>query len=117
MLQIENIPCWYLSIAIVWSIYQGIRGIIEHRYMDSVKEWERWRKIIVLDMHDFVFRFVCTMAGFLALFVSYHIVEFVTDFSKISTGATTLLVLFFLIGVIGVGGQLHHLILLGKVPK
>jgi hypothetical protein len=36
---------------------------------------------------------------------------------EISSGASILIVSSFLIGVIGVGGQLHYVILIGKFPK
>ena len=70
----------------------------------------------VIDIHDFAFRFVCTMAGFIALYVSYSLVSSVSIDSEFSSGAALLLVLLFLIGVIGVGGQLHHVILFEKWP-
>lgn len=75
------IPIWYLSLASVWSSYQGVRGIIETRInleiAMSANEPSRiawtpwWKKVVVLDIHDFWFRFICTMAGFASLYVSY----------------------------------------------
>jgi len=113
---LNGVSCWYLVIAIAWSLYQGARGVIETRLNNRDKNWQAWQKVLVLDIHDFAFRFVCTMAGFLALFVSYRIAESVDLLADLSTGAAALLVFSFMIGVIGVGGQLHYIILLGKLP-
>ena len=114
---ISGIPCGYLAIAVAWAIYQGFRGIVETRLNNRDKKWDAWQKIVVLDIHDFVFRFVCTLAGFFALFVAYQIAETIHDVAQVSTGSGALLVLSFLIGVIGVGGQLHYVVLLGKWPR
>ena len=114
---LRELPCWYVTVAIVWSFYQGARGVVETRLNNRDKKWEWWEKVIVLDIHDFAFRFVCTMAGFLALYVSYRLIAEVPSTFELSAGTSLLLVFSFLIGVIGVGGQLHYVILMGKWPK
>ena len=114
---VTGISCWYLGVAVACGAYQGFRGAVETRLYNQDKKWEPWQKVVVLDIHDFVFRFVCTLAGFMALFVAYRIAITAHDLAQISTGSATLLVLSFLIGVIGVGGQLHYVVLLGKLPR
>jgi hypothetical protein len=138
----------YLSVAFAWSAYQGYRGAVEQRVQHQGRErdlkvrdcqidaslagalaaahlqyqprprWERW---VVLYIHDFAFRFVCTLAGFIALFVAYQVTDSLSTrpggLGCASPGGAALLVLMFLIGVIGVGGQLHYVILVGKWPK
>ncbi|MHC4270395.1 MAG: hypothetical protein ACYSTS_18310 [Planctomycetota bacterium] len=109
-------PCWYIIIGIVWSIFQGARGVVETRLNNKDKEWKSWEKYIVLYIHDFAFRFICTLSGFFALYVSYSLLANTANVFKLSSGASLLLVFSFLIGVIGVGGQLHYVILIGKLP-
>jgi len=126
---LNQIPCWYILIGIIWSIYQGVRGAIEHRlnyearfYNDSNQNnkiqkpmWKRWEKWVVLYVHDFVFRFICTISGFVALYLAYYLAG--DKMQGITSGSSVLIVFLFLIGIIGVGGQLHYVILMGKLPK
>ena len=115
---IEGIPCRYLAMATVWSLYQGFRGSVETRLANRDKDWAAVQKVVVLDIHDFAFRFVCTLAGFFALFAAYRIAETVHELANVSTGSATLLVLSFLIGVIGVwratARALHHVQRFGR---
>ena len=122
-----QIPNWYIIIAILWSTYQGIRGAIEHRLNyenrlsqaknanTPINKWKPWEKWTILYIHDFAFRFICTISGFVSLY-------FAVDLSKgkiddLSTGSFVFLAFLYLIGVIGIGGQLHYVILMGKLPK
>ena len=116
---LSELPCWYVTVAIVWSFYQGARGVVETRLNNAakIKNWKNWEKVIVLYIHDFAFRSICTMAGFLALYFSYRLIAKVPSIFELSAGTSLLLVFSFLIGVIGVGGQLHYVILMGKWPK
>lgn len=107
-------PCWYPLIAWLWSIYQGTRAVVEQHHSNASKmdhPLERW---IILYVHDFAFRFICTMAGFIALYACYVVATSGLDWTALSTGTGTFLVGSFIVGVIGVGGQLHYVILLGK---
>lgn len=118
-------PCLYLLGAIVWSTYQGARGVWETRINagDWIKkiqspQWQRFGRFFLLDLHDFVFRFVCTMAGFTTLLIAWRLAEAVDSRAvNLDAGTATLLSLTFLVGVIGVGGQLHFVVLLARVPK
>jgi len=123
---LNQIPNWYIIIGIIWSTYQGVRGIIEHRLnyehqlfisenqtVKTFKEWKSWEKWFILYVHDFVFRFICTISGFTALFLAYSLTF--TEMKCIIPDSPGLITFLFLIGIIGVGGQLHYVILLGKV--
>jgi hypothetical protein len=110
------IPSWYVVIALVWAAYQGIRGIVETRFNNRGNELKQWQKVIVFDIHDFAFRFVCTVAGFVSLYTAYNLMREV-DIRNISPGAAVVLGLSFLIGVMGVGGQLHFAVLMGRLPS
>ena len=125
-----QIPIWYLVIGILWSTYQGIRGAIEHRLNYNARlsdessqpekkkkiiRWKGWEKWVVLYIHDFAFRFICTISGFLALFIAYSLTF--NQLNSNNSESPVLIAFLFLIGIIGIGGQLHYVILLGKLPQ
>jgi hypothetical protein len=118
-------PCWYLYVALAWSAYQGFRGAVEQDWLNDyrarakppAKIAECWKRWVILYIHDFVFRFVCTMAGFESLYACYLISDSIKDWKELSAGIGALLAASFIVGVIGVGGQLHYVILLGKGAK
>ncbi len=127
---ISQIPDWYIIVGILWGIFQGIRGIIEQKrnYKDRLFKctncekiftgnWNNTEKWIILYIHDFAFRFVCTLAGFIALFLVYIIVCYEPQIINVSSGTAVILMVLSFIGIIGVGGQLHYIILIGKWPK
>ena len=108
---------WYLVVAILWSIFQGIRGVVETRLASPVaRQWRPWERMVVLYLHDFVYRFVCTMAGFVSLYMSLLLFNEIAPDREMTTGDALMLVVLFLVGVVGVGGQLHYVMLLGKWP-
>jgi hypothetical protein len=112
---IAHVPCWYVVLAVAWAACQGLRGIVEQSLNPTVKCWKPWQKVVVLYIHDFFYRFVCTVAGFAALYVSYLIVTS-ADLRHLTSEAVLLLALSFIVGVIGVGGQLHYVVLMGRYP-
>jgi hypothetical protein len=126
-----EIPTGYFVVALLWSGYQGFRGATEHRLNHHARardkdgkwveprspEWECWERWVVLYVHDFFFRFLCTIAGFLALYVTFLIAGDLNNLKNLSPQVAALVAFLFLIGVIGVGGQLHYAILFGKVPR
>jgi hypothetical protein len=112
---LKILPCTYISVAFAWSLYQGIRGAVEHHFANS-KKGKHFYNWFILYIHDFSFRFVCTMAGFLCLYISYHLLTTLPNLADISSGSSAIIVFSFIVGVIGVGGQLHNVILFGKFP-
>ena len=119
-------PCWYLFWALLWSAYQGFRGAVEQEWYNDCRPagptqlsdaWKRW---IILYVHDFAFRCVCTLAGFISLYACYFVAVSVKDWANVQTGTATLMAASFIVGVAGVGGQLHSILLFGgglKVPS
>ena len=128
---LNEIPTVYVVIAVLWATYQGIRGAVEHRLNHFARvrdaqgtwqdprdpKWECWERWVVLYVHDFAFRFTCTFAGFVALYVAYMLGGDLAKLRDLSAPASALVAFLFLVGVIGVGGQLHYVILLGKLPR
>ena len=107
MALLDEVSSGYVALAVFWSFYQGVRGIIETRLYNQDKKWSWWWRILVLDIHDFAFRFICTAAGFVALYVCYSVALAIDLEGEISIGDATLLISSFIIAVIGIGGQLH----------
>jgi len=118
---LSEMPPWYLGVAILWSACQGYRGTQEHKLSNAGKKddegkLQKWQdRWIILYLHDFVFRSVCTMGGFIALFVAYRLMTNI-DINELPAGGSLLLIFLFFVGVIGVGGQLHYIILFNKFP-
>jgi len=111
-----TVPCWYIVLGLVWATYQGVRGIVETRFNNRSNGMVLWQKVLVLDIHDFAFRFICTLAGFVGLFVTYRIGHG-ADLQQLSVSSAAVLSASFLVGIMGVGGQLHYVILLGNLPS
>jgi hypothetical protein len=119
---ITHAPWWYLSIAFVWCTYQGIRGAVEHDLGHSLDvkgepKWKPWQRWLILYTHDFAFRFICTAAGFVSLYLAAILAGDTDNMRNLNSGSAALLALLFVLGIIGVGGQLHYVILMGKLPK
>lgn len=112
---LRQIPNWYIVLGLCWSTYQGVRGAVEQRLKNT--GWKSWEKWFVLYVHDFVFRFICTMGGFVSLYLAFILAGDKTDLLNLTTGTSVFISFLFLIGIIGVGGQLHYVILFGKLPK
>ena len=127
----SQVPSWYIWLGFLWSIYQGVRGAVEQHLGHQAKvhigaekwieprepKWKEWHRWLVLYTHDFAFRFICTAAGFVALYLATIVAGDTSNIRSLSTGTSVLLAFLFLIGIIGVGGQLHYVILMGKLPK
>jgi hypothetical protein len=127
MALIKAIPNWYIAVAIAVSLYYGARGVVAHRIAadalnrkiaeEKGREWKKWEIIFVRYIQDFVFNFVCSMAGFVSLFFSYSIFTTLTNLSDIGVGTAILMIFLFLVGVIGISGQLPFLLLEGRLPS
>jgi len=107
--ELGAVPLWGWVLIGVWAAYQGARGAVEHQTRSGT-DYPGWRGWMMLYVHDFAFRFVCTVGGFAALVVAQSIQP--EDGASIAAG-----VALGLVGLLGVGGQLHYMLLLGKWPK
>jgi hypothetical protein len=93
-----NAELAYLLIALLWSSYQGWRGIVEqglHKGQKWFDDMSPWKRLFFLYLHDFAFRFICVFAGFSALAVCWNIVTETSRVSDISAGGATLLIASF----------------------
>jgi hypothetical protein len=80
------------------------------------RKFKPWEIISVFCVHDALFHFICSMAGFITLFVANSLYESLRSTESFDTGKSLLLAFAFLFGVIGVTGQLPQLLLQGKIP-
>ncbi len=116
-----KMPWWYLLLALLISLYYGIRGIIEHSVLhlqgkSYISNIDKAKRIIILYIQDFLFKFITAMSGFVALFIAGCIFPSMAEINDISVGKALLLIFLFVWGVIGVGGYLTLLIATGKFP-
>jgi hypothetical protein len=118
---IGQVPWWYWAIALVLSCYYAYRGYrgnwIAHREANEKRQHRLSTGAIVsvFCVHDMLFHFFCSLAGFLALFVAGTLYESLVFAETFDTGKSVLLIFAFLFGVVGATGQLPQLILQGKV--
>jgi len=115
-------PLYYV-VGITLSCYYAYRGYVGNWIAMAQKNAEipprrfaRWEIISVYCIHDMLFHFICSVAGFFALLVVNHLFESLVSVSPFDTGKSLLLVFSFLFGIIGVTGQLPPLIQQGKLP-
>ncbi len=107
---------WYSLIAVIVTVYQGYRGFM-FQWILSAKKWpDKSRRIVLLCIADTILYVVCSSAGFASLWFAYQLTVSVSAFLQISTGASVLLIFLWLFGILGVAGQLPHLVQQGKLP-
>jgi uncharacterized membrane protein (DUF4010 family) len=108
---------WYFAAGLAWAAFQGIRGAVEARLAHpQAARWRPWQRFIVLDVQEFAFRFVCTLAGFVALYMALVLFNDADPAGEVPFVDSVVLLALFLIGVLGIGGQLHYALLLGRRP-
>lgn len=120
-------PGWYCALAALFSLYYGVRGVVGHRIAaeqqnqrfakEGLRLVKGWELVLIRYVQDFVFNVVCSVAGFLSLFLSYSVASRLSDFSQLSSGTAILLGGSFVVGIAGVTGQLAVLLLEGRLPK
>lgn len=120
-------PFIYWGIASFMSLYQGIRGILIQRHNVSVenagleaaqppkRQWTLTEQIIVHRIHDFVFNYVCSIAGYIALYAICNIFLGINDLLKIEIGTGIILSFLTLVSLAGISGLLPPLLFLGKL--
>ncbi len=112
---IRKMPCWYIIIMILFSLYYASRGIVEqYRTHKSLNLGER---IFVHYIQEILFKVVFTVSGFMALFIANDIFSSIGSVSNIGTGTALFLIFLILWGITGISGYLTYLIVAGKFPR
>ena len=107
-------PCWYVAVATIVTCYQGYRGFMFQSIL-AKSDWTSKQKLVLLCIADAILYVVCTATGFLALWGAYLLAVQVPSFLTVSAGTSVLLAVLALVGILGVTGQLPHLLQQGKL--
>jgi hypothetical protein len=112
-------------VATVISLYYAVRGVViqtrlvgdqnTERSNLGLREWTKGQRVFVHYVQDFLFNFVCAMAGFAALSLDWDLVHS-HDISEISTGGAIFAVFLAFVAFTGASGKLPELIHRGKLP-
>lgn len=126
---LNSMPLWYDVLLLSASAYQAWRGwrfqaiFTEDQNRKAERSeskehlWTKAEKYLLRCLADALFYFVCCSSGFIALFVLWTISADLQPVNQISAGAAAVLVSLTVYGVLGVSGQLPHLLLQGKLFK
>jgi len=124
---INNSPSWYLFLAFGISFYYAYRGFRgcwigfartnESEKKESRRQFTKSEIVSIYWVHDMLFHFICSLAGFFALLVAKYLFDSLLASQTFDTGKSILLVFSFLFGIIGVTDQLPVLIPQGKIPS
>ncbi len=107
--------CLYVTFGTLISAYQGYRGF-RFQWLLGIKEIKSTAdRVFLLCLADMLFYFVCSAAGFAALWLTYDLYFHIPSFAELSAGAAVLFLSLALFGLLGVTGQLPSLIQLGKL--
>ena len=128
----ETPACWYTLVAIIISAYQAARGVVfQLQYARAQRQAQKdkdpstfalgaqsnaqiW---LLRAISDGFLYLLSTLSGFLSLLVAYRILDRAPSLDGISGGAATVFIFLALFGVLGVTGQLPHLLQQGKWPR
>ena len=128
----ESPALWYWLVGLVISGYQAARGVVfQLQHARAQKKAQKdedpstfalgaqteceiwWLRAIA----DGLLYFLSTLAGFVSLLLAYRILDRAPSVEGISVGAATVFIFLALVGVLGVTGQLPHLLQQGKWPR
>jgi len=113
---IMKMPCWYLLMLILFSLYYAIRGIMEQKIIYAAGPLSQVQKVIISYIQEFLFKVVFTVSGFMALFIANYIFSSLKSVNDIGAGTAILLIFLIIWGITGVSGYLTFLIVSGKFP-
>ncbi len=130
---LKNIPVWYWILGLAVSLYQAYRGyrfqriFAEEQNKEAGQEnstrkafahrWSDFEIVVLRAASDAIFYFVCAATGFLAVFLLYYIGSSLPSLHQIDGGTSAVLIFLALFGLLGVTGQLPHLLQQGKLPR
>jgi hypothetical protein len=116
---LTQIPLWYYTIAGVFSVYYGWRGgranyvvgLGHKRDNNPPYKYLSEKQIFrIYSLHDFIFHLICSLSGFLALYI-------LSQCKEIKSTEDSIFVIFIsLYSVVGVTDILPQLLPLGKFP-
>ena len=111
-----KMPCWYLLILIIFSLYYAIRGIMTEKIKHAKNGLSKTEKVVIYYIQEFLFKVIFTMSSFMALFFANYIFSSLKSVNDVSTGTAVLLIFLIVWGICGVSGYLTLLIVSGRFP-
>ena len=110
-----EMPCWYIFIIFVFTLYYAIRGLMEKiQYGD--KALNLTQKVIIDYIQEVLFKVIVTISSFIALFIANYISSSLESINDIGAGTAVILIFLFIWGIIGACGYLTSFIASGKIP-
>jgi hypothetical protein len=101
---------FYSLVAVVLTIYQGYRGFMLRGSFTGQQGSNKSLRMILYCLADTILYVVCTLTGFASIWLAYQLSVRIPSLPAISIGTSILLVFLVLLGLLGVTGQLPHLI-------
>lgn len=114
MKELFDFPCWYANIAILFTAFHVIRGFIAYRNSQGYNKTKTLYNWIVIHIHDFLLHTICTLFGFVVLYLAYKLFPECPN-SMTFTDAAIIFSLV-LVGIAGITGQLAVMLAQAKLP-
>lgn len=128
-----DMPWWFFLVALVVSAYQSYRGFLfqmiftkpmankqnkrsKSEEKTSEHVWTHSETVILRCVADALLYLITTFSGFLAIYGANNILSRVGDIRNISGGTASVVIFMLLYGILGISGQLPHLLQQGKFP-
>jgi hypothetical protein len=111
MFTLSHIPCWYVTFALLISLYQAWRGFMLQWRLNAQLIPEIALRIFLLCLADAFTFFVSSLSGFLSLFFLYQLGNQQLDASRV-----TLIIFFGLYGILGITAKLPELLAKLNLP-
>jgi hypothetical protein len=115
MFTLSNVPCWYLTAAILVSSYQAYRGFMFQWILGTKAIAATAHRVILLCVADMITYLVSAFSGFISLFVLYRLASHELD-SANAQSDHALMIFLVLYGILGVTGKLPDLLQNIKLP-
>ena len=107
ILYFVNSPYLFWIVALLMSTLYGIRGILWQHYRENIPtDMKPSHKIMLYYGHDFVYNFICSLAGFAALRLEANILKSIVNVSDIGVGIAGFLAFLSLVAILGISGVL-----------
>jgi len=119
---LKTIPYWYWIIAVIFSVFYSVRGVIEKKILLEQGKFylsnqiNKLQEMIIIVIQEVIFKFVVTMSGFVTFFIACYTFPPATQINSIGTGKVILLIFLFIWGITGICGYLTFFISRGKIP-
>ena len=106
-------PSWlafvYVALALVVSVYQAYRGFM-FQWVLGIQQIQGFRRVVLLCLADMFTYLICTLSGFVALYLLFEFFELRQPRLPDSGGEATWLIFLTLYGLLGLTGKLPEML-------